>query len=177
MDSFQAKFAPRCPYCGNLARLVPGEELFPYSREALKRVFWRCDPCDAHVGCHQGTLQPLGVPANAALRRARMELHRDVLDPIWKTAADLPRYNRNRERNRAAITRAARDRTYAWMAEKLGLDPRDAHVGMFDLETCGKARKLLEGVSYLQIRLWHKNKVEEEKKRLRAAQAEAMEAA
>lgn len=163
MESFKAKFAPTCPYCKAAAKLVSGDEIYPYLKDSNKLNFWRCDPCDAHVGCHKGTLQPLGTPAKAELRRERMSLHLDVIDPLWKTAARLPCYDGKRERNASAITRAARDRTYAWMAERLGLSPLETHVGKFDLETCKRARDVLQGITYMDIRAWHNRRQAAEK--------------
>ena len=163
METFKAKLAPTCPYCEKPAALVPGNEIYPHLKDANKLSFWRCGPCDAHVGCHKGTLQPLGTPARAELRRERMALHVEVIDPIWKTAADLPCYAAKRERNGGQITRAARDRTYAWMAERLGLTPLETHIGKFDLETCRRLREAVQGVTYMDIRAWHRRRKAAEK--------------
>lgn len=163
MESFSSKFAPVCPYCGRSAELVSGAELYPGKRFAEKLNLWRCVPCDAHVGCHQGTIQPLGTPARLELRRARSALHREVLDPLWTAADELACYSAKRERNSSAIKRAARSRVYGWLSEKLGLPLEKTHVGMFDLETCRAARELLEGIEYMQIRGWHNDRKRTEK--------------
>lgn len=44
-----------------------------------------CVLCEAWVGCHKGTEQPLGAPANAALRQARQRVHA-VFDPSGETS-------------------------------------------------------------------------------------------
>ena len=46
-------------------------------------AYW-CKDCDAHVGCHNNTREPLGTMANKELREHRMKAHA-IVDPLWKT--------------------------------------------------------------------------------------------
>jgi hypothetical protein len=62
---------------------------------------------------------PLGDLANAPLREARMAAHA-AFDPLWKTG------------------QKRRGSAYAWLAEQLGIDRRDTHIGMFDEATCAR---------------------------------------
>lgn len=122
-----------CPYCQQLAVLVPGRSLYPNRPDLRGRRFWRCEPCDAHVGCHQagsgqgdGT-KPLGRLANAELRVAKQFAHA-MFDPLWQSG------------------RMKRRDAYAWLAEALGIPTREAHIGMFDLQRC---RAVVAAVSAL----------------------------
>lgn len=125
--------APTCPYCEQPAQLITGAEMYPRRPDLANRYFWRCAPCDAHVGCHQagngygdGT-QPLGRLANAALRHARSLAHA-AFDPLWK--------GKHRPMNRY--------RAYEWLSEQLGLSPAETHIGEFDEATCARVITLCE---------------------------------
>lgn len=109
--------AVTCPYCGEPAALVFGEALYPHRPDLYAKQFYRCDPCDATVGCHPGTTKPLGRMANAELRWAKMEAH-TAFDRLWKAGS---------------MTRSA---AYAWLAGALGIEKSDCHIGMFDVEQC-----------------------------------------
>lgn len=105
-----------CPYCDRPAERVTGFTLFGMVRLADKH-FYRCAPCDAHVGCHPKSSRPLGTLANAELRRARREAHA-AFDPIWRSHT------------------LRRSEAYAWLATKLGITEANCHIGLFDLEMC-----------------------------------------
>jgi hypothetical protein len=120
--------APTCPYCGQAARLVTGATIYHGRIDLSQLKFWQCRPCDAYVGCHKkgngpagvisdGTL-PLGRLANGPLRMWKQNAHM-AFDPFWK----------NSGRGRRAVM-------YAKLAEKLGIEAKDCHIGMFDVETC-----------------------------------------
>lgn len=106
-----------CPYCGNTARLVGGNAIYPHRPDLAAKKFYQCKPCDAHVGCHPGTEKALGRLANAELRKAKMAAHA-AFDPLWK----------NGERKRRSA--------YAWLAKELGIEEKQCHIGMFDVEMC-----------------------------------------
>jgi hypothetical protein len=106
-----------CPYCKNAANLVNGAEVYPRRPDLAHKLFWKCAPCGAYVGCHQGGSDPLGRLANPELRRWKQAAHR-WFDPIWKS--------------RTMTRRAA----YSWLAKELGIPAKDTHIGMFDVETC-----------------------------------------
>jgi hypothetical protein len=80
-------------------------------------MFWVCTPCDARVGCHPGTVTPLGTPADAELRAARNAAHA-AFDPLWDSGE------------------LTRTRAYAWLAERMGMRKEDVHIGHFDLAQC-----------------------------------------
>ncbi len=110
-----------CPYCTAPARLVRGTEIYPARADLADRRFWRCDPCDAHVGLHRDG-RPLGRLAGPELRRLRQRLHR-LFDPHWMRG---PRHRWSPLRKRA----------YRRLAEALGIAVEDCHVGHFDEARC-----------------------------------------
>ncbi len=109
--------AVKCPYCEAKAELVHGDAIYPHRHDLRDLKFYRCEPCEAYVGCHKGTTNPLGRLADAELRKAKMAAHA-VFDPIWRSG------------------RMKRTQAYQWLAAQLGIDPKDCHIGMFDVDTC-----------------------------------------
>lgn len=111
---------PICPYCNKTTELQVGSQVFPNRPDLTLKCFYVCLDCDARVGCHPGTTDPLGIPANAELRVLRGQLH-EIFDPFWK---------------RGTATRSAE---YLWLRNKLGITKRQSHIAKFDLEMCAKA--------------------------------------
>ena len=110
---------PICPYCGQFSEMVSGKVIYPHRRDLYKLDFYRCEPCDAYVGTHKGTTKPLGRLADAALRRAKSNAHK-AFDPLWREGY------------------MSRKQAYKWLSKQLGIDPKDCHIGMFDVETCSR---------------------------------------
>jgi len=108
-----------CPYCWEKAKLVDGKAIYPHRPDLYSLNFYQCSPCGAYVGCHKtgDGKQPLGRLANAELRKAKSAAHA-AFDPMWKDG------------------KKKRGSAYAWLADNLGIDKRDCHIGMFDVETC-----------------------------------------
>lgn len=119
-----------CQYCKQPAKRVTGEKIYPHRKDLRNKIFYLCSPCGAYVGCHLGTDNPLGILANAELRDLKKRAHA-VFDPIWKKrlaekqVAD-PKYNKG----------MARGGRYKKLAEVLGIEKRDCHIGMFSPELC-----------------------------------------
>jgi hypothetical protein len=112
--------APVCPYCGKNAVLIKGAILYPHLPKLADINLYRCDPCDAHVGCHGDTTKPLGRLANAELRKYKMMAHK-AFDPIWREHG------------------FTRKEAYKTLAERLHIKAEDCHIGMFDIDTCKRA--------------------------------------
>ena len=108
---------PQCPYCGKQSALVHGDVIYQHRPDLNEKWFYLCYPCDAYVGCHPGTTKPLGRLANADLRKAKRAAHA-AFDQLWRD---------NKKKRKAA---------YTWLAEQLGIDVNDCHIGEFDVETC-----------------------------------------
>lgn len=120
-----------CPYCGQPARMVKGTEIYPHRKDLEDLNFWRCEPCDAHVGCHLPNrkmaftgIEPKGRLANPELRKWRMRAH-ECFDPLWKSG---PNHQATLDRSQA----------YSWLAQKLKMKERDCHIGWLDVDLCKK---------------------------------------
>ena len=135
--------APRCPHCQSAAVLVNGLAIYPRRPDLKALKFWQCAPCDAYVGCHKpgawvetrngriasdGTL-PLGRLADAELRRAKKAAHA-AFDVFWF-------YEDNKTRARRAA--------YARLAEAMGIEVHDCHIGEFDAAKCRQVRAIVNG--------------------------------
>lgn len=108
-----------CAYCGNPVMRVTGQAIYPHRKDLYAKTFWRCVPCHAYVGCHPGTGTPLGRLANAELRSAKMKAHA-AFDPVWKSGSKK------------------RGSAYGWLSDKLAIEKKDCHIGMFDVATCNR---------------------------------------
>lgn len=112
-----------CGYCNKPAELVTGREIYPHRSDLAGAKLWSCKPCDAYVGCHKGTDRPMGRLANKELRAAKIATHA-VFDKLWRQCL------------------MSRDEAYRWLAEALGIESKHCHIGMFDIETCERAKLL-----------------------------------
>ena len=119
-----------CNYCGANAKLEMGSTLFAHRPELAHKRIWRCDPCDAQVGTHPHTHEPMGKLAKPALRKLRMEVHA-VFDPLWRTQKKM-----------------TRTKAYEWLAGALGIPIDECHVGLFDEEMCARALKALDAAEW-----------------------------
>ena len=99
---------------------------FTYANGEPSR-FWGCSgypKCAATHGAHpDGT--PLGTPANADTKKARIAAH-IAFDRLWKEGP----YSRRE--------------AYQELARLTGLSSDDAHIGKFDKDTCEWLIGLLE---------------------------------
>lgn len=146
--------APICMVCRCPTRLATGSHVYPHRPDLAHKYFWRCDPCDTHVGCKKSTTEPLGFPAGPELREERQRVHA-ILDPLWRNAWTL---YRGGEINRKAIQVAARRRCYEWLAVQLGISRDECHTAMFDFRLCEAAIQAMRGVGYHEIREWDKGR-------------------
>lgn len=108
-----------CPYCGQPTVLTDSAEV--YNGVSYGPIYI-CRPCNAFVGCHNGTTIALGRLADARLREAKKAAH-SAFDRLW-----------NRRTNPAAPM--SRHKAYSWLSETLGIDREYTHIGMFDIDTC-----------------------------------------
>ena len=110
----------KCPYCNQDTKLVTGKVIYPHRPDLYDRHFYLCKPCNAYVGTHKKTSEPLGKPANLELRIARRKAHA-ALDPIWQESETIKRSD-----------------VYAALAKALNISRDDCHIGQFDIEMCQK---------------------------------------
>lgn len=109
-----------CQYCNKFAELVPAEIMYPRRHDLRGKSFYRCVPCDAHVGCHPGTYTPLGSLANKPLRTARIATH-DKFDQLWHGGA-MPRWA-----------------AYKWLRCMMNMTRDECHIGLFSEGDCKRA--------------------------------------
>lgn len=128
--------APACQKCKKICRPTFGSEIYPHRPDLHEKNFYICDGCGGYVGCHKGTLNPLGTPADAELRRARNLIHQ-LIDPIWK----------DRKKGKGK----ARAGLYQYIALKLNISGDDCHVGMFDIDRCRTVWHLMKDITYQDI--------------------------
>jgi hypothetical protein len=114
-----------CDCCG-----APGVKLVDNS-EIYKRQYgdwpyaYLCGKCGAYVGLHPHTDLPLGTMADKATRKARQQKRQFLALIESKFCGD-------------------RDAGYAWLAEKMGLDPKECHWGLFTLKQCEQAAQIVK---------------------------------
>lgn len=121
----------KCQYCGNKAKKVLGNVIYPHKKSLWKNKFFHCAPCDAYVGCHKttnGQFKSMGQLANRELRRLRIRAH-NAFDPMWRD------------------TGIARNKCYAWLAGKMRVPIRDCHIGMFNETQCQKVIEFCKDVT------------------------------
>ena len=118
-----------CPHCQRNAVFIANSAPIYGGRDYGPRYI--CWSCDAHVGCHPGTTDPLGAPATKAEREARQRAHA-AFDPIWKNAPD----------RRYRAKQNARKDAYAWLRNQMGLGRDQCHIGMFTVEQCARVVEL-----------------------------------
>jgi hypothetical protein len=120
---------PRCPYCGSAATFHENSARFYHGHDY--GPVWACVSCQAWVGCHPNTHRPLGRLADAELRKAKIAAHA-AFDPLWQE-----KYRRRLiERGPDYKKFYARGSGYKWLAFQLGIDKKQCHIGLFDVETC-----------------------------------------
>jgi len=124
---------PICPYCNNPSELVTGEVIYPGLWHLRKKQLYRCAPCSAWVGCHDGTTTPLGRLAKPNLRRAKMRAHA-AFDPLWRKKFGWTE-------TRFPDRRSA----YKWLSEQLGITSAECHIGMFDVDMCMRVVEVCQG--------------------------------
>ena len=108
-----------CPHCHCPTILVDSKVIYKASYGPI----YLCLLCGAYVGCHPGSVRPLGSPADRATRVARRMAH-EAFDPLWR---------------RGSMTRSE---AYAWLAKQMGLPTEQTHIGMFTAEQCCRVMQI-----------------------------------
>jgi hypothetical protein len=109
--------SPICPYCQIESKKITGKEIYAHRPDLYSKIFYQCQKCYAHVGCHPNTDKPLGDLACKKKRVARMLAHK-AFDPIWKSGKE------------------DRKDAYAWLCQEMGLSKSKCHIGMMNEEQC-----------------------------------------
>lgn len=111
-----------CIYCNNRTELVDSIEVYQESHGLI----YICRGCRAWVGVHhKNTDQAYGTVAKKTLRDLRHQCHL-VYDPLWKKKLELT----------GKSVKYIRGKAYRWLAELLGIDPQESHIGYLNEEQC-----------------------------------------
>jgi hypothetical protein len=124
-----------CPYCSRPTEYVDSIAVY---RKSYGMIYL-CRPCEAWVGVHKGTNEPLGRLANKELREWKMKAHA-AFDPLWQRKLAIRRKQRGTGYKKAF----ARGSGYRWLSEQLGIPREACHIGMFDVATCKRVVELCE---------------------------------
>jgi hypothetical protein len=111
MTAAPLQHALACPECGCPMALRPSRFGPFYGCTA-----WRQTGCRGSHGAHPDG-RPLGIPADAATKAARIRAH-ESFDRLWQYGA------------------MKRGAAYRWMRETLGLTKEQAHIGRFTIAQC-----------------------------------------
>lgn len=118
-----------CDYCNKEAELVGGDAIYPHRPDLHGLKFYYCANDAAWVGCHRGTTKPLGRLANAELRQAKQDAH-VAFDRLWRATTPAGSFDRNG--------------AYKWLAQQLGINRNDCHIGMMNVEQCQRVVQICE---------------------------------
>ena len=130
LATFKPKYIKRkveCPYCGKNTKLITGAIVYPHRYDLKDKYFYSCKKCNAHVGCHAGTYNPLGIPANIELRGIRMDTHR-AFDKLWKNSTHIK----------------LRSELYGKLMLFMDIKKQDCHIGKFNSEQCAQVKTFIE---------------------------------
>lgn len=101
-----------CPDCGGKLEL----KMSKYG------LFYGCPKwpeCKGSHSAHKETGEPMGKPANAETKAARIRAH-NIFDQLWK----------------GGPINWKRTDCYLWMQRVMGLTEKEAHIGSFTKEQC-----------------------------------------
>jgi ssDNA-binding Zn-finger/Zn-ribbon topoisomerase 1 len=120
----------KCPECG--APMVLKKTRKYLHRDGTPRLFYACcryPKCRATHGAHPDG-RPLGFPANAETKQARIKAH-ELFDQLWEDG------------------KMNRHEAYAWLAEKM--NAAEVHIGNMDKTECETVIKICS--EYLEGKL------------------------
>ena len=108
-----------CGECGTKCDFIPEGSGKSYGE-------YICPACGAHVRIHEGTDIPLGVPAGKETARKRIMIHKEI--------------------DRLIDEGYSREGVYRLLSRKMGIPSQETHAGMFGLNECNEALKILTSV-------------------------------
>lgn len=128
-----------CPYCDSNAPLSSTTRIYHGRDFGLAYICEKFPECDSYVGVHKGTEKPLGRLANKELRDWKIKAHA-AFDELWRRKLA----KRRRERGSDYKVVYARGSGYKWLREQLGIEAKDCHIGMFDVDMCKRVVEVCE---------------------------------
>lgn len=118
-----------CPYCNSPVKITDSKKVYSGKSYGMIYLCSSYPICDAYVGVHKDTNEPLGRLANKELRKWKQKAHY-AFDPLWK--------------EQKANTRPG---AYRWLAKQLGISFEDCHIGMFDIKQCKDVISICQSMS------------------------------
>lgn len=118
-----------CPYCGSETEYVDSKIVYGRSYGMI----YRCQPCEAYVGVHDGTDRAKGRLADRELRKLKIRVHKEF-DELWM------------DKRFIGVVKEARKQAYQLLALRLGIPEKYCHIGMFDDQMCKKAIKEIKKI-------------------------------
>lgn len=110
-----------CHYCNVPTEYVDSSIIYGKSYGMI----YHCPQCRSYVGVHKDSPEiSLGRVANYELREMKKRAH-FYFDQLWKKAIEEGRSKKK-----------ARGAAYKWLADKIGVDRDQCHIGFFDQEYC-----------------------------------------
>lgn len=107
-----------CALCGAPVEFTNNKAIYGRSFGEWPMIYLCTNAeCRAFVHCHPGSSTPLGTMADSATRRLRKLAHH-VFDKLWKDGE------------------MTRSDAYTWLAERLGIQRDQCHIGLFDAAQC-----------------------------------------
>lgn len=147
-DSHAGRPALPCPDC-------TGRLLLQDTRFGLAYLCENWPACKGSHGAHPDG-RPMGTPASKDTKLARIRAHA-AFDAIWQRPWEhVADYASADENARRYIEKAARNRAYAWLRDRMGMTRDECHIGLFGIEQCERVVELCRGVTPFIIRQWHK---------------------
>lgn len=120
------KTIAECCLCASKGVLTDGQEIYPHRPDLLHKTFFKCPACPGvYVGCHPGTVEPLGLMADKKLRDLKMKAHA-MFDPWWRSK------------------KMKRHHCYGRLAKEMNIPRSECHFGMF------RAHQLIEAMSLIE---------------------------
>lgn len=117
-----------CPYCNAEVNIKNNDAVYGKSFGTWPWVYLCSNQrCNAYVGLHPRTHLPLGTLADEKTRNAR-KTTKQLFNALWD--------GKNR-------TFRNRSEAYQWLATELCITADTCHFGMFDLEACRRAYRVL----------------------------------
>lgn len=130
-----------CPHCGSPVDIAHHRDIYGSECGSWPWMYvCTGEDCDARVGMHPFTNLPLGTMATAAERRAR-QWAKQPFEQLWK--GRVVYRGGVRVRLKPVMTRS---QAYQALAKALCIPEEHCHFGYFDIETCRRARKAIEGL-------------------------------
>ena len=117
----------KCPYCNSDVELKDSSIIYGMSY-GLVYICSKYPGCDAYVGVHEGTEEPLGTLANVELRECRKQAHA-AFDKLWKSGS---------------MTRKA---AYTKLMIAMNLGKKEAHIAKMNIDQCKKVLEVFKSES------------------------------